>query len=253
MMRKLLIILCCGLLTFYTSNAGAQTDKRVRWYVKGGINFIGDFQTASYETSRLMDSPEGVIPYNALESASDDKSSMNTPFVVPGLPVGGIYISFPFLLTTGLEYQPVTTRTVYKSADAGTFQDYYIKEYNTIHSVAIPLFLDLRRKTRVFSFYAGGRIHFNIAGSQLQKSSWNDEVVLKRSLSAKDKEFDLISTSLVGGINISFVNIELAYYPTSSMNGSYVNDVFERPYQAMDQQPVLKLSTSIILGGKKKY
>ncbi|GAA4838318.1 hypothetical protein GCM10023331_24360 [Algivirga pacifica] len=224
---------------------------QTKWYVKAGVNWINGFQVPETEANRLVIAPEGIMNFTAVGKDDFDEDAVPLKSLVNGLPVVGVYASFPFLLTTGLEYQPLSTRTLYRSKGLNSTGVYhYLKEYNTVHSLSIPLFLDFRRTSRKSSIYGGARLHFNLFGHQIQKSSWSNSA-LKRSMSVTDGEIDPMNLSYVGGFNYGILNFELAYYPKSVLNANYVNSALNRPYLAFDEESVIKFSTSIILGGRK--
>ncbi len=192
-----------------------------------------------------------LFSVNEVDVKTDESSLFPTSST--NFPVG-FYVTAPFLITSGIEYQPVSIRNKYRTAilnDDGYY--YYLNEMNTIHSISIPLFFDTRpffsriRFLKKISIYGGVRYHFNLQNSQYQKVSWEKEESKLRSSKLTDNEFVKSNISFAFGINITFINLELLYMPNPFLNTEFVDIYGNKPYENM-QGGIINVSISITLG-----
>ena len=225
------------------------------FYVKlGAKHNFSTYQDASGNTERTLKTPEGF--YNLVATTPSDveinpNSNLKFETFSFAFPVG-FYAVSPVFLATGIEYQPITFRSAYKTNAVDNNGYFYVMdELNTLHSVSFPLFVDSRPLYHKLSGYAGIRFHVNIENWQLQKISWNDPPKL-RKVSQSSNEFSKTSISYACGINYSFLSLEFSLLPTSFFNKDFTDEYGKKTYSHLADYSIKSITASIMIGKLKK-
>lgn len=246
------LITCSVILGFscYTQNRNLQWY----FYLKAGAKQnLSTYQDFSGTTQRGINTPEGLQALIAIPQSDAEinpNSNLSLQSYTLTYPVG-FYVTTPVFITSGIEYQPLIFRNLYRTNDVDSDGYFYIMdELNTMQSLAIPLFIDTRPLYQKVTAYAGIRMHYNLQNWQLQKVSWNGPDKLRKA-NQDSGEFSNTSISYACGITFSFISLEFSMHPKSFFNAGYTDDYRNKPYQNLSDQSIKSLTLSLMIGKLK--
>ncbi len=224
------------------------------YYIKVGANHnLSVYQDIHGLTERSIKTPLGFYSLTATKpSAVELNPHGGLGFVdfTFHYPVG-FHIVSPYLVTFGLEYQPVSVRNVYRTNVVDSDGFFFIMdELNTMQSLALPLFIDTRPLYNKLTAYAGVRLHVNLQNWQLQKVSWNEPPRLRKS-NFGDSELKRTSLSYAVGLNFWILSAEFSIHPAIFLNQNFIDDYGRKPYSHLDNS-IKSVSLSIIMGKRQK-
>ncbi len=252
-MKKVLMICFTVLLTV---SCYSQDDSwQWYYYFKAGVRHnLSVYQNVDSKTEKIVKFPGGIermVAVSAKDVEINPKSNMSLKAYAPSFPVG-FYVTSPVFLTTGIEYQPVVFRNVYraKAIDENGYY-YFLDEMNTMQSLSFPLFIDTRPLYQKLVVYAGVRLHVNIQNWQLQKVSWGDHSKL-RKVNFDSDEFLTTSVSYAIGFCYSFLSLEFTMLPSTFFNIEYKDDFGNQPYSYLANESIKSLTLSFMIGKLRK-
>jgi hypothetical protein len=220
------------------------------WYLKFGVNQnFNNYQNVSGVTERNISTPDGGQRLIAIErknaEINPNGSLKFTDFTLQ-FPVG-IYVISPIFLTSGIEYQPISIRNLYRTNSLDS-EGYFLlmDELNTLQTLSIPIFVDSRPFGRKLSVYAGFRYHLIIQNWQLQKVSWDKHSRLRKA-TFPESEFAKTHLSYAMGVNYSFISFELSVHPKTFVDKNYTDTYGQKPYAHIDQS-IKTFTASLMLG-----
>ncbi len=258
-MKKYFTLVC---LTLLFVNAYSQSECRnikigaMQWHIffkLGAKHNLTTYRNITASTNRILNTPTGFSQLEAISNIEYDKpvgSNLEMKDFTLSFPAG-LYFASPFMLTTGIEYQPVVFRNLYRTKtidENGYF--YYVDELNTMQSFSIPVFFDTRKLYQKFTAYAGIRFHFNAQNWQLQNVSWNNPAKL-RKINFDSNEILKTNLSYALGVTYSFLSFEFSMHPNTFFNTSYKDDFGLESYSFLENKSIKSITLSVMIGKLK--
>jgi hypothetical protein len=249
-MKSILIFI---LLLGITESISSQ-NLQWYWYLKIGANHnLSVYEDNSGLTERSIKTPQGFYSLTATKPSAvelNPRGGLSFVDYTFHYPVG-FYVTSPFFVTSGIEYRPVSVRHVYRTSIID--QDGYffvMDELNTMHTLAIPVFIDTRPLYNKLTLYGGIRFHVNIQNWQLQKISWNEPNRLRKT-NFGNSELLRTNISYALGLTFSILSFEFALHPSVFLNQDYVDIYGKRPYVHLSNS-IKSVSASIMIGKLRK-